>query len=61
MGELSLKYAHRKNSRAGILDHLLETYAADTRDAPMPIRRWIATRYDQSAITAGFEAKRRKA
>ena len=58
MGELSLKYAHRKNTRAGILDHLLETYAHDTRDAPMPIRRWIATRYDQAAITADFEAMR---
>ncbi len=60
MSELSLKYAHRKNSRAGILDHLLQTYAADTRAAPMPIRRWIASRYDQAAITADFEAKRRK-
>ncbi len=56
--QLSLRYAHRKNTRAGILDHLLETYARDTASAPMGIRRWIASRYDQSAISADFEAKR---
>ncbi|HHB81360.1 MAG TPA: protein tyrosine phosphatase [Aliiroseovarius sp.] len=58
MGELSLKYVHRKRSKAGILDHLLETYAADTQAAPMPIRQWIATRYDPVAITADFEESR---
>ena len=60
MQELSLKYLHRKRSRAGILDHLLQTYAADTRAAPMPIRRWIASRYDPVAITADFEAGRKR-
>ncbi len=60
LGELSLKYAHRRKSRAGILDHLLESYRQDTSDAPMPIRRWIASRYDRAAITTAFEAKRAK-
>ena len=63
MGELALKYLHRKNSKAGILDFLLESYAADSRDHTgnrMPIRRWISERYDQAALTAQFAEKRRR-
>ncbi len=60
MRELSLKYLHRTRTRAGILDHLLESYAADTRAQPMPIRRWIASRYDPVAIAADFEARRKR-
>jgi protein tyrosine/serine phosphatase len=56
--QLSLRYAHVRQSRTGVLDHLLDTYAADTREAPMPIRSWIETRYDPAAIQAAFSAGR---
>ena len=60
--QLALKYIHRKGSRSGILDFLLEAYGADTATNPMPIRQWIATRYDRDALTAAFSTqKARKA
>ncbi len=54
---LSLKYAHLKNTKTGVLDHLLDIYEADTAAAPMPVRQWFAERYDPAAITASFHAK----
>ncbi len=58
--QLSLKYAHRKSTGTGILDHLLEHYAADSRDAPMSIREWFESRYDRAAITESFAKSRGK-
>ena len=51
---LSFKYVHLKNTKTGVLDHLLDIYEADD---PMPIRQWFATRYDPALITASFHAK----
>ncbi len=59
MGQLALKYAHRKRSRAGILDALLAAYARDHERQPIGLRDWLATRYDRDAITAAFEEARR--
>lgn len=56
--QLALKYVHRKNSKAGVLDHFLETYARDNRAEPMPIRRWLETRYDQAYVKQSFAAIR---
>lgn len=58
MRQLSMRYIHLRSTRTGILDRLLETYAADTRERPMPIRAWIETRYDPKAIEAAFKAER---
>ncbi len=52
--QLSFRYLHWKIARAGVLDALLEAYAADQGEAPLPIREWLLTRYDPEAITAGF-------
>jgi protein tyrosine/serine phosphatase len=57
---LHWRYVHLDFTQTGILDHLLDAYAADTRDAPMPIRTWIATRYDRKALTRSFRATRRR-
>ncbi len=57
--ELRLKYVHRRGSKAGILGSLLEAYGRDTANRPMPIRDWIATRYDRAALTAEFRARRK--
>ena len=51
---LSFKYVHLKNTKTGVLDHLLEVYE---QDSDMPIRQWFATKYDPAAITASFHAK----
>ena len=52
--QLHVRYLHVKNSRTGVLDHFLDTYAEDTRETPMPIREWIATKYDRQALQASF-------
>ncbi len=54
---LSLRYAHLKNSRAGLMGHVLDVYGADTARAAMPIRQWFAERYDPVAITSSFYSK----
>jgi len=51
---LSFKYIHLKNTKTGVLDHLLETYEAD---GSMPVRQWLTTKYDPAAVTASFHAK----
>lgn len=52
--ELSLRYLHLKNDSTGILDYFLDAYAADNAETPMPIRRWIETRYDRKALKTAF-------
>ena len=59
--QLSFRFLHLKNAPTGILDHMLDTYAADIAQAPMPIRQWIAERYDPVALTASFAKLRGKA
>lgn len=54
---LSLKYAHLKRTKTGLMDHLLEVYEAESEGGRMPVRDWFATQYDPRAITASFHAK----
>ena len=56
--QLSFRFAHLKGTKTGVLDELLIAYAADTRDAPMPIREWFRTRYDGEAVTEAFRRRR---
>lgn len=55
--QLHWRYAHLSSTRTGILDHLLRAYATDCAADPMPVRDWIATRYDPVALTASFESR----
>ncbi|ARE39904.1 hypothetical protein RGUI_1763 [Rhodovulum sp. P5] len=57
---LSWRYIHLRNSPTGILDHILDAYEADTAVQPMPIKDWIATRYDKDALEAEFRQLRAK-
>lgn len=59
--QLSLRFAHRRWSRAGVLDALIETIAADMAQTPMSLREWLETRYRPEEIQARFEAGRRGA
>ena len=52
--QLSLRHGHMPWTRAGLLDAFLDAYA---RDAPMPLERWIATRYDPDAIAGTFRRR----
>ncbi len=54
---LSLKYAHLRNTKTGLMDHLLEVYEAESEGGRLPIRDWVATRYDHAAITQSFYDK----
>lgn len=53
---LSLRYMHLKGTRTGLMDHVLDAYAAHA--AKMPIRQWVREVYDPEALTASFNAKR---
>lgn len=56
--QLSWRYLHLKNDKTGILDFMLDAYAADIADTPMPIRQWIETRYDNRTLSAAFRRSR---
>ncbi len=58
--QLGLKYGHRKRSKAGALDFMLETYAEDTAKDPQTLRTWLETRYDRAALLKRFNEKRGK-
>lgn len=58
--QLSLKYAHQRWSKAGILDALIEDYATHCETDPISIRDWFANHYDPDAITQAFQAERKK-
>lgn len=51
---LSLKYAHLKKTKTGLMDQVLVEYEKDTKDTGMSIRDWFATHYDPKAVTAAF-------
>ncbi len=57
--QLSFRYIHIRASKTGVLDHMLDTYAADTAINPMPIRDWIATRYNRKRLQRQFEGGKR--
>lgn len=58
--QLSLKYAHQRWSKAGILDAMLDTYAEYYRNDPISVRDWLTRHYDRDAITQAFQVKRKK-
>ena len=58
--QLSLKYAHQRWSKAGILDAMIEAYAEYHKNDPISIRDWLEQHYDPEAITQAFQAKRKK-
>jgi len=57
--QLSLRYLHLKNDHTGVLDFMLDRYAAETAEAAIPIRAWIETRYDHKALNAAFAESRK--
>lgn len=56
--QLSFRYLHLKNSKTGVLDHVLTQYEARLSRGPIGFRDWVATEYDQAATDASFAALR---
>ncbi len=56
--QLHWRYLHAHWTRTGILDHFLDSYAADTASAPMPLREWVETRYDRDAMRHAYARRR---
>lgn len=54
MAQLSRRFGHFRNGPTGVLDLLMEAYAADHDRDAIGLREWVETRYDPEAITAGF-------
>ncbi|MBY5972892.1 tyrosine-protein phosphatase [Ferrimonas balearica] len=53
---LSPKYIHIRKSKTGVLDHLLDVYAARNAKEPIGFEDWIRTEYDADRIKADFRA-----
>lgn len=55
--QLHWRYIHFRNARTGVLDHMIEAYAADHAATGIAIRDWIATRYDPAALVAAWDRR----
>ncbi|MEO6298774.1 MAG: tyrosine-protein phosphatase [Paracoccaceae bacterium] len=52
--QLSRRYLHVENSRAGIQDHLLRLYARAFADTGISFRDWLHSGYDPAVVSASF-------
>lgn len=57
--QLSLRHAHSRWTRAGIIDLLFETHAARQAEDGIGIEDWIAGEYDPAELTQRFAQRRR--
>ena len=56
---LSPRYIHLRFTKTGVLDLMLDQYAASHTASPISFEDWIDTRYDTDALQAEFDAGRR--
>ena len=56
--QLHWSFQHFRNSRAGVLDAILDLYAARQAETGIDIETWFATEYDPAVATAAFKAER---
>ncbi len=56
---LSLRYAHFKGSKAGILDYILDQFAEMQAKTGLDFEEWIASEYDNAALQAKYHAARK--
>jgi len=52
---LSLRYMHLKNTKTGLMDHILDAFEAEANGRS--IREWFAQSYDAERLTASFYDK----
>ncbi|EAQ04228.1 hypothetical protein OB2597_08799 [Pseudooceanicola batsensis HTCC2597] len=58
---LSPRYIHFRWTRTGILDHILDHYAARNAASEIGFEDWIRTEYDPQAMQLSFDQSRGKA
>jgi protein tyrosine/serine phosphatase len=56
--QLHLRYGHLSTTRAGILGHILDTYAEARRRSGIGFRAWLDSGYDPDALMAAFGPQR---
>lgn len=56
--QLSWRYLHLRGGQTGVLQALIDAYAADRAREGIGFRDWIATRYDPAAIMAAHHGNR---
>lgn len=56
--QLSPRFGHIRQGPTGVLDHMLDRYAADAAESPMTFREWLDARYDPAAIKREFRSRR---
>ena len=54
--QLSLRYGHIRQADTGVLDHVFDTYLADTKSNPMTFFEWVDKVYDPQKIHRTFAA-----
>lgn len=54
---LGFKYLHIKQSKTGVLDHILNAYEERNSKEPIGFEDWLRQEYDHLAVQADFEAK----
>ena len=52
--QLSWRYLHRRDTKTGVLDHLIRTYGAARRETGIDVRTWLRHEYDPQAIRKEF-------
>ncbi|NIZ09018.1 tyrosine-protein phosphatase [Pseudooceanicola sp. HF7] len=57
---LSPKYVHFRWTKTGILDHILDVYAARTARDPIGFEDWVRTEYDPKALQAEFDSRKQR-
>ncbi len=55
--QLGLRYLHVRQSKTGILDHILDVYEARNARDPISFEDWLRTEYDHMALQADFQAR----
>lgn len=56
---LGLRYLHVKQSKTGVLDHILDVYEARNARDPIPFEDWVRDEYDFRAMQADYLAHHR--
>ena len=54
--QLAPKYLHLAWTKTGIVDHILDVYAAERANSGIDFRAWVETHYDQATLRASFAA-----
>ena len=55
--QLSLRFLHIRQSKTGVLDHILDLFEQRQAEGPIDIRTWIETEYEEETVRASFKRK----